>query len=183
MDTYIKELEDNLKHAVARLKEDLRGMRSGRPSVEAVENIKVNYFDSWMEIKQLGSIGLMPPREIRISLWDKGAVPATMQAIEAAQLGFSLSNDGNVVRALLSPLSSERREELSKLVRKTAENFRIEVRSIREDIMKKLKTAEESGEITEDMAFSAKDKVQKKVNEANAEIEKITEEKISELGE
>lgn len=179
----MKELDGNLKSVLNRLKDELKGLRSNRPSVELIEDLKVNYFDSWMNVKQLGSISINPPREVRISVWDKGAVAPVMKAVEDAQAGFTVSNEGNTIRAMLSPLSAERREELGRLVKKTAEAARIEVRSVRDEIMKKMRAAEDRKEITEDQSFSGKEKVQKRVNDTNAEIEKMQNEKIAELGE
>jgi ribosome recycling factor len=183
MDTYLKELDEALKNTVGKFKDDLRGLRSSRPSIELVENLSVNYFDTWMTVKQLGSLSVVPPREIRVTVWDKGSAAPIAKAIEDAQAGFSVSMDGTTIRATLSALSEERREELGKLVKKTAEGARISVRNIREDINKKFKAAEDASEITEDQARVGKEKVQKRVNEANAEIEKLVEDKLGELAE
>jgi ribosome recycling factor len=183
MDIFLKELDEALKAAVLRFKEDLRGLRSSRPSIELIENLSVNYFDSWMTIKQLGSLSLLPPREVRITVWDKNAAAPIAKAIEEAQAGFSVSMDGATIRATLSALSNERREELGKLVKKTAEGARISVRNVREDIIKKLRAAEDGSEITEDQSHSGKEKIQKRVNDANAEIEVLVEEKLKELAE
>ncbi len=183
MDTYLKELDAALKTTVAKFKEELRGMRSSRPSIELIENLSVNYFDTWMTVKQLGSLAVVPPREVRVTVWDKGSAAPIAKAIEEAQAGFSVAVDGTTIRATLSALSNERREELGRLVKKTAEGSRIAVRNVREDIIKKIRAAEEASEITEDQSRSGKENVQKRVNDANAEIEALVEEKLKELGE
>jgi ribosome recycling factor len=183
MDTYLKELEQHLASAVSRLKEDLRGMRSSRPSIDFLEALTAEQYGSVLPLNQLGSFSLVPPREVRISVWDKAAVPAVMTSIEEARAGFSVSNDGNTVRALLSPLSEERREELAKLVKKTVEGTRIEVRSIRNDILNKVRAAEDRGELSEDMVRSGKEKAEKKVKETNDAIERMLEDKVKELSE
>lgn len=183
MDAFLKQLDESLKRITARLKEDLRGMRSGRPSVEFIENLPINLYDTPMTVNQSGTVTIVPPREIRISLWDKNAVPAVIKAIEEAQAGFTVSNDGNVVRAALSPLSAERREEMSRLVRKTAEGARIEVRNARDEAMKKVKAAEAAKEASEDQARTGKEKMEKRVKEANEEIEEMVGEKLQELAE
>lgn len=183
MDQFLKDLESRLSGAVGRLKEDMRGMRSSRPSIEFLEQLQAEAYGSKMPLNQLGSFSLVPPREVRISIWDKTAVPAVMTAIEEAHAGFSVSNDGNTVRALLSPLSEERREELSKLVKKTVEGARIEVRNIRNDILNKMRGAEDRGELSEDMVRSGKEKAEKKVKDANDAIEKMLDEKLKELSE
>lgn len=181
MDTYLKELDEGLRRASGKFKDEVRLLRSSRPSMELIENLAVTYFESQMQVKQLGSLSFVPPREIRISVWDKGAAGPIMKAIEDAKAGFATSSDGNVIHATLSSLTDERRDELSRTVKKMAEAARIDIRSVRDDIMKKLRGAEDRGEITEDQSFAAKEKVQKRVSEANGEIEKALDEKLAEI--
>jgi ribosome recycling factor len=183
MDSYIKELETALLRAVNKLKDEMKGLRSSRPSIEFLESLTAEHYGSVLPLNQLGSFSLVPPREVRISVWDKGAVPAVMKAIEEARAGFNVSSDGTAVRAMLSPLSNERREELAKLVKKTVEAARIEMRGVRDEIMKKVRAAEDAGEVTEDQAFSGKERMEKKVKETNETVERLLEEKIKELSE
>lgn len=183
MDTYIKELESNLSAVVGKFKEEIRGVRSNRPSAEIVENINVPAYDSFMPIKQLGTITVGSQREIVIGLWDKDIVNAVVKAIEEAKIGLSVQGEGLTIRCFLPALSEERRQEFVKLVKRMSEDARISVRTTREATIKKLKSAEDSGELNEDMTFKAKEKAQKAVDFANSEIEKNLEAKIKELGE
>lgn len=183
MDRYLNELQSNLNVLVQKFKDEIRGIRSNRPSAEIVENIKVQAYGQTMEIKQLGSITVGSQREVVITLWDKEVIQPVMKAIEEAKIGLSLKNDGLIIRAFLPALSEERRQEFMKLAKRVSEDARISVRTTREDAMKKLKGAQDSGELNEDMAFKAKEKAQKLVDAANGEIEKNLEAKIKELGE
>lgn len=183
MDTIIKELEANLSATLAKFKEDIRGVRSSRPSPEIVENIMVSAYDSMMPVKQLGTITIGSSREVIVSLWDKDVIAPTMKAIEDARIGLSLQNDGLIIRGFLPALTAERREEFMKLAKRISEDARIQVRGKREEAIKKLKAAEEGGELNEDDVFKGKEKVQKIVDSTNAEIEKALEAKIKELGE
>jgi len=179
----LKELEASLKNSVGALKEELQGVRGNRPSVEILENIKVNCYDQIMSIKQLGSLNLRPPREIELQVWDKDAIQPVTKAIEDANIGMSVSNDGNIIRASLPSLTDERRKEISKLAGKVAETARIRLRNQRDEFNKKFKAAEEAGEITEDELFDAKEKTQKLIDEANRKIEAILADKIKEIEE
>lgn len=136
-----------------------------------------------LSIRELGSLSLLPPRTIQVTVWDPSAVPAVMKALESAHLGLSMTNDGNSIRATLSSLGNERREELSKLVKKASEAARIQIRGRRDEAMKHLKDSENKKEITEDDAFKSKEKIQKATDKANGEVEAITEAKLAELGE
>lgn len=183
MDTYLKGLDEDLKRLEGKFADELRGVRSGRPSVEAVEHLKVNYFEQLVPVNQLATLSVVPPREIRISVWDKAAVAGVAKAIDDAQAGFSVAVEGNTIHANLPALSSERREELMKQVKKMMEGARIEVRGAREDALKKVKAAEDGGEMTEDDVADAKAQVQKRVDAANAALEAALQKKITELGE
>jgi ribosome recycling factor len=182
-ENFIKDLESDLSGVVGKFKQDLGQLRSNRPSPDMVQDLRINIYDQSLSIRELGSLSVLPPRTIQIALWDKDAVMAVMKAIEAAHLGLTISNDGLNIRATLSPLGNERREEMMKLVRKTAEAARIQVRGKREDIIKRLKDAESKKEITEDDAFRSKEKVQKAVDKANQDIEAMMDAKLNELGE
>lgn len=181
IEKFLKELESEFGVIFSRIKEELGMIRSNRPSVEFLENIKVNVYDQWMTIQQLGALGVQPPRDILITAWDKNAVGAIMKAIEDAKIGLSVSNDGNVIRASLPVLTEERKQELAKLVKKISENYRIQVRARRDEAMKKAKAAEDSGEVNEDQEFKLKEKIQKQVDEANRKIEEAVGKKLAEL--
>jgi len=179
----IKGLEANLLAATQKLKQELGQIRGNRPSSEMLQDVRVNIYDQSLTIRELGSLSVLPPRTIQITLWDPEAIMPVMKAIEAAHLGLSASNDGPNIRATLSALGNERREELMKTVKKTAEGMKIQIRGKREEAMKQLKEAEANKEITEDDAFRSKEKIQKGVEKANAEVESLVDGKIAELGE
>jgi ribosome recycling factor len=183
METYVKEIEDALLGVLSKFKEEIKGIRSNRPSTELLEGIRVNCYDSQMPINQVGTLSVGGAREIIISVWDKTIIPAVMSAIQEANVGFSLRNDGMNIIASLPALSEERRQEFMKMVKRISEDFKIQIRNKREESMKKLKGAEDSGEITEDMVFKGKELIQKVVDKYNAEIDKNLEAKIKELGE
>jgi ribosome recycling factor len=180
---YIKDLETELVAVTGKLKQDLSEIRGNRPSPDMVQNIALSLYDQRLTIRELGSLSILPPRTIQITLWDASAVAPVVKAIEAAHLGLTASNDGNVIRATLSPLGNERREEMMKLVKKMAETVRIQIRSKRDDAMKRIREGENSKELTKDDAFRAKEKMQKAVDKANADVELAVEGKIAELGE
>jgi ribosome recycling factor len=178
-----KDLEAALTGVTARLKEELGQIRGNRPSPDMIQNIRISLYDQQLTIRELGSLSVLPPRTIQITVWDPGAVGPVMKAIDDAHLGLSTNSDGTTVRATLSPLGDERRDEMGKLVKKMAEAARIQVRSRRDDAMKRLKDSESKKEITEDDVFKGKEKVQKGTDKANGEIESMVDGKLKELGE
>lgn len=179
---FLKELEGGLNTVAQKLKTDLSAIRGNRPSADMIQDLKINLYDQWLTVKELGSLSVLPPRTIQIAVWDKKAVGAVTKAIEGAHLGLSVTNDGNNVRATLSPPGNERREELMKLVKKTSEATRIQIRNRRDEVMKKIKEAESEKKMSEDEVFKTKEKIQKIVDKVNGEIEAMVGGKLKELG-
>ncbi|MEK7634465.1 MAG: ribosome recycling factor [Patescibacteria group bacterium] len=178
-----QELENKIKEILNYFKDQLSAIRSGRPTPKLVEDLSVDYFGQKMTIKQLGSINIIPPREIQISVWDKQAVGGVIKAIENSNLSVSANTDGNLIRINLPALSTERRQELIKVAKKEAEETKIKIRHSRDEFNKKISSQEESGEITEDQKFKLKNDVQKMVDGANKNIEEIIEKKTKEIEE
>lgn len=183
MDGYIKELESHIASAIGKFKEDVQGIRTSRPSTQLIENVKIDYAGEQVPLKQIGSLSVKPPREIDISLWDHSLVSSVIKAVEGMDMGLTVTNEGNVVRAFLPPLSEERRQELVRIVKKTAEQIRIQLRGYRDESNKKIKTAEAEKQLNKDQAFRAKEEIQKKIDDANKKIEDMIESKLQELKE
>ena len=163
------------------LKKEILGVRGNRPSPILVENLKVDYFGQQLLIKQLGSISVVPPREIDIALWDKIAIPGVVKAVEAA--GFSANYDGKLIRINLPQLNQERRQELVKSVKKIGETFKIQLRTHRDETNKAVGVSFDNKQISEDQKFKLKEEIQKSVDSTNKEIESILDKKIKELEE
>ena len=183
MESIIKDLETNLLGVVSKLKTEIANIRGNRPSPEAIQNLTLSLYDQMLSIRELGSLSVQPPRTIQITVWDKAAVNPIIKAIEAAHLGLTASNDGMTIRATVSALGDERREELMKLVKKTAETARIQLRARRDDTMKRIKDGEAEKTLTKDDVFRGKEKIQKVIDASNGDVEKLVNEKLAELGE
>lgn len=179
----LKDLENKITETIHYYKEQLSSVRSSRPSPKLVEDISVDYFGTKMSIKQLGSISIVPPREIQISIWDKQAVPLVAKAIESSNLSVGANADGNLIRINLPALSTERRLELVKVVKKESEETRIKIRHLRDEANKKINQQADEKAINEDEKFKLKEDVQKIIDKTNKEIEEILEKKIKEIEE
>ncbi len=182
-DQIVKDLETTLSAVTAKLKQDFGQIRGNRPSPDMIQDIKINAYDQVLTIREIGSLNVLPPRTITITVWDSAVIPVVMKAIDEAHLGLSTNNDGNTIRATLSTLGDERREELGKLIKKYSEETRIQIRGRREDAIKRLKDTESRKEITEDDAYKGKEKIQKTTDKANGEVEALVNGKLQELGE
>ncbi len=182
-DQIVKDLETALAGATGKLKQDFAQIRGNRPSPDMIQDIRLNLYDQQISIRELGSLSVLPPRTIVISVWDPGASAVIIKAIDDAHLGLSTSSDGVTIRATLSPLGDERRAEMTKLVKKAGEAVRIQIRARRDDAMKRIKDSEGRKEITEDDSYRGKEKIQKATEKANADVETMMNGKLAELGE
>jgi len=166
---------------IENFKKEIIGIRGNRPSPAIVENLKVDYFGQTLLIKQLGSISVIPPREIDVNVWDKNAIPGVVKAIENS--GLSANYEGKLIRIHLPPLTEERRRELIKAVKKIGETFKIQLRAHRDETNKEIGRSFDAKELNEDQKFKLKEEIQKSVGSVNKEIENILDKKIKELEE
>lgn len=167
--------------AVSFLEGELGKLRTGRAHPGLVEDLLVDYYGTMMPIKQMASVSVPESRQILISPWDKGALAKIEGAIRESDLGLNPLNDGVGVRVVLPALTEERRKDLVKVLNTKAEEARIAVRSVREDIWKDIQEAEQNGEMGEDEKFRGKEDLQKVVDEYNARIEGLREKKEQEI--
>jgi len=136
--------------AIDVLQREFTGLRTGRASANLLDPIKVEVYGSMMPLNQLGNVSVPEPRLLTFQVWDKSHVKEIERAIRDAGLGLNPAADGQLIRVPLPALSEERRQELSKIAGKYAEEARVSVRNVRRDGMEMLKKMEKDGEISED---------------------------------
>ena len=183
MEQILKELEAKLKSALSALTGEVAGVRTNRPSPALVEDLKIDYLGQQLAIKQLGSISVLPPREMVISLWESSGATQVAKALEDSKRGFSVSVQGNAIRVSLPPLSAERREEMLKLLRTMVEKTKIQVRSSRDEANKKIEAGLKAKIITEDQKTRGKKKIQDATDKINGEVEALFKKKEKEISE
>lgn len=162
-------------------KGELSKLRTARANPAMVEGVKVNFYDTLVAINTLGTISIPEPRQILIMPWDKNALQPIEKAIREAGLGLNPANEGDKIRITVPDLTEERRKELAKIVGKMAEESRIRLRNLREEIVKDLKKQEEAGSISEDAKFRSQEDLQKIVDEYNKKIKESAEAKEKEI--
>jgi ribosome recycling factor len=162
MDAYNKaELDRRMNGAVATLKSELSGLRTGRASAALLDPIRVDAYGSPMPVSQVGTISTPEPRLLTVQVWDKSLVKAVDKAIRDAGIGLNPQVDGQLIRIPIPELNEERRKELVKLAHKYAEAGRISVRNVRRDGMESLKKSEKDHKISQDEHHKLGDELQK----------------------
>ena len=161
-DAYNKdEMNRRMNGAVATLKSEFSGLRTGRASPALLDPVSVEAYGNVVPITQVGTISTPEARMITVQVWDKGLAKAVDKAIRDAGLGLNPQMDGQLLRIPLPELNQERRKELSKLASKYAEAARVAVRNVRRDGMELLKKLEKDGKIGQDDHHTKGDELQK----------------------
>jgi ribosome recycling factor len=177
----IKALEKRMDGALAALKTEFMGLRTGRASVHILDTVQVSAYGSMTPLNQVASVSAPEARMISVSVWDKTMVGAVDRAIREAPLGLNPVMDGQTLRIPIPPLSEERRKELAKLAGKFAESARVAVRNIRRDGMDLLKKLEKGGEINEDVLKTKSNDVQKLTDKMVAAVDDALKSKEEEI--
>ena len=160
---------------------EYKTIRAGRANASVLDKIAIDYYGSMTPIQQVGSISSPEPRMLVIQPWDASVLSEIEKAINKSDLGISPQNDGKVIRLTFPQLTEERRRDLSKEVKKIAEESRVAIRSIRRDCIDKVKKMEKASEITEDDLKIAEKKLQDITDKYIKDIDKIAAEKEKEI--
>jgi ribosome recycling factor len=177
----MKDLERRMDGAVASLKQEFSGLRSGRASSSLLEPVQVSAYGTMMPINQVASISVPEPRMVTVNVWDRGMVNAVDKAIRDAGLGLNPVMDGQNLRVPIPPLNEERRAELAKLSGKYAEAARVAVRNVRRDGLDTLKKLEKDSAISEDEMKSMSVKVQELTDRLIGKIDEALKAKEEEI--
>jgi ribosome recycling factor len=166
----INELKRRMHGALAVLKQELGGLRTGRASIHLLDPIHVDAYGQSMPLNQLATVSVPQPRMISVQVWDHSMVHAVEKAILGANLGLNPSTEGQVVHLRIPELNEERRKELVKIAHKYAETAKVAVRHVRRDGMEVLKKLEKDHKISED-----------EHKRMDAEVQKATDQSITEI--
>jgi ribosome recycling factor len=173
--------KENFEAAITHLREECNKIRTGRANPGLVENLMVDYYGTKTPLKQIANISIPEPRQIMIQPWDRGALPLIETAIRESDLNLNPGNDGLGIRLVLPQLNEETRRDLVKVLNNRAEEARITIRNVREDIWKEIVDLEKAGTVSEDDKFTGKDTLQKVVDEYNQAIEDIRKKKETDV--
>ena len=161
-DEYLKSLAADMEKAIDGLKRELIAVRTGRASPGIIENLQVHVssYGSTMALRELGGIAVPDARLLVVNPWDKGTLQDIERAIATAGLGFNPSNDGQIIRIPIPPLTGERRQALVKVVKKAGEDAKVRVRGVRREYNELFKQLCDDKDITDDELKKLLEKVQ-----------------------
>ncbi|MFQ5533312.1 MAG: ribosome recycling factor [Sphingomonadales bacterium] len=171
-DPDLADIKRRMQGAVDVLHTEFAGLRTGRASISLLEPITVEAYGSQMPLNQVGTISVPEPRMLSVQVWDKSMVGAVDKAIRSSGLGLNPVVDGLLVRVPIPELNEERRQELSKVAAKYAEQARVAVRNVRRDGMDMLKHMEKDGDMSQDEHKLWAEEVQRMTDSMIGEIDR-----------
>lgn len=182
MDKALKsELTEKMEKAMAVLDKELKGLRTGRASVNLLDPVVVEAYGSKMPISQVGTVSTPDAKTISVQVWDKAMVKTVEKAIADANLGLNLSSDGQLIRMSLPVISQERRKELVKLAHKYGENTKVALRNIRRDGMDILKKMEKEQNLSKDEHHNQSEEIQKLTDDYISKVDNVIKSREEEI--
>jgi ribosome recycling factor len=177
----VYEHRDAFEKCIEHLKHEVSGLRTGRATTALVEDIMVEAYGVKQPLKAVASISVPDAKTLAIEPWDKSILAAVESGIRNSQLGINPVNDGKLLRLPLPELTTERRQELIKVLHQKLEAARIAIRGVREDAKKMIELAEKDGDIPEDDKYKQVAQLEEVVKEYNEKIKNVGTEKEQEI--
>ena len=183
----VKEILDTAKDKMGKscavYQRDMVTLRAGRANPQVLDRITVDYYGSATPLNQVGNISSPEPRMLVIQPWESSLIKEIEKAIQKSDLGLNPSNDGKIIRLIFPELNEERRKDLTKIVRKGAEEAKVAIRSIRRDAIEQIKKLKKESAITEDDQRKGEEDAQKITDKAIKDVDAICTAKEKEIME
>ena len=181
MNELLKRTEEKMTKTIAALENEYKSIRAGRANASVLDRITVDYYGAPTPIQQMAAVSVPEPRILMIQPWDASTLKEIEKAILVSDIGINPQNDGRVIRLAFPPLTEERRKEIVKEVKKTAEDSKVAIRNTRRDALEKLKGLQKSNVITEDDQTNGEKKIQKLTDNYCKEIDNLAALKEKEI--
>ncbi len=185
LDTVLLEAEERMSNTVEYFQRELRGVRTGRATTALLEHVKVDYYGSSTDLRELAAINVADATTLLVKPFDPGSKAEIVKAIESAGIGVRAQAEGPAVRVSVPAPSADRRKQLVGQVKKMAEESKVAIRNERRDANKHVDTmeADKKTGVTEDQAKSAKESVDELTKQFTTKIDETLTKKIAEIEE
>ncbi len=183
VDGILREAEAKMAKSIQYLEQELATIRTGRANPALLERVTVSYYGTPTPLNQLAQILAPEPRLLVVQVYDRSQTGAVERAIRDSGLGLNPTNDGQVIRVPIPPLTEERRREYVRMVRQRAEEGRVAVRNIRRDELHRIQQQERAGELPTDQARRAQEQLQRITDQHVSRIDVIANRKEAEVME
>lgn len=181
LDDVKKSAELKMHKTIESLKNDLAKVRTGRAHTGLLDHVMVEYYGSMVAVNQVANVNLGDARTINVQPYEKNMIAKIEKAIRDSDLGLNPATNGDLIRVPMPMLTEERRRDLTKVVRTEGENAKVAIRNVRRDANDALKKLVKEKAISEDDERRAQDEVQKMTDKSVAEVDKLLQQKETDL--
>lgn len=153
--------KEQMEKSIEALRRDYKTLRTGKVSVNILDNIKIDYYGTPTDLSQVGSVLATDATTITISPWEKSLLGVIEKAIQSANIGVNPNNNGEVIKLFFPPMTVEQRQETAKHAKTMTDHAKVAIRNIRQNANTKVKNLLKDKAITEDESKKAQDEIQK----------------------
>ena len=178
---YLDDYKSNLEKSLDFLKGEFQVIRAGRANPHILDKVYADYYGSQTPISQMANIAVAEARMLTVSVWDVSQVKNVSKAIQMADLGVNVSDDGKIIRLTFPALTEERRKEIAKNIKQILENAKVAMRNARRDCLDNFKALKKDNQISEDDMNFYENKVQKTLDDFTQEADKLYAQKEKEV--
>ena len=173
--------EQDMGGSIDHMKHSFKSLRTGRVTVQILDNIKIDYYGTATALDQVGSVIATDATTIVINPWEKNLVADIESAIAKANIGVNPNSDGEVIKLFFPPMTVEQRQETAKQMKVMGENAKVSIRNDRKKANDQIKKLEKEKEITTDESKAAQDEIQKTTDKFVAQLDSILKDKEAEI--
>lgn len=182
-DDVLELADEKMDGAVDAVRREFNTVRTGKATPTLLDTVKVDAYGSTVPLNQVANVSAPEPDLLLVQPYDDSIADDIKRSIERADLGLNPSVDRGMVRVPVPPLSEERRKEMAKVLHRMAEEGRISVRQIRQDVKNRLQAMERDGELSEDQYHRWLDDLQELTDDHVGTIDELLERKEDEVME
>jgi len=179
----LQKAKQRMESALESLRREFGGVRTGKASPQLLDTVRVEAYGSKVPLNQVGTVSAPEPRLITVQPWDRSLIKAVERALRESDLGLNPSNDGQLIRIPIPPLTEERRREYVRLIHKLAEEGRVAVRQARKDANDEIKARQKKEGLSEDDVHREEKEVQKLTDQYIGKVEEMLKHKEAEVME
>ncbi len=181
LDDVYHEVDHKMERSLAALRKELSRIRTGRATLALLEGIDVDYYGTTTPLDQMATLAAPESRLLTIQPWDKSQVGLVEKAIQRSDLGLTPMNDGKIIRLAIPPLTTERRKDLVKKVKKIGEDAKVALRNVRREGNETLKDLEKTKDISQDDLRRGQEQVQNITDRFISQVDDVLNAKEHEI--
>jgi ribosome recycling factor len=180
-ESFFTELNERMQKSIKAIAHELAMVRTGRANPALLDRVNVEAYGALMPLNQVATVNISDASTILIRPFDKGNLGAIEKAIQKSDLGLTPHSDGQMLRLNIPPLTQERRKEMVKMIKHMVEEGKVQLRNIRRESIDKVRKMEKAGDVNEDSADNAQERIQKMTDSGTDELDKIFKKKEEEI--